>query len=164
MTRLADRFGKTGLAALASVAWAVPMAAWAGSADLSPIDHTAIPWIAFTLGAVMLAAWVALVIWLRGVEVAPRVHRLDLAAMSAAEKRWTLALAASATGVLAWLNAAATVDWSPLTAAIGRGNAVAIVFAIALLGCLLALAAAAAFSWRRASGAYRARATAQAAG
>src|SRR6266481_773127 len=60
MNRLVDRFGRTGFAALTSLIWALPMAAWAGSADLSPIDQTAYPWIALAIGLVMLAVWIAL--------------------------------------------------------------------------------------------------------
>jgi len=60
MNRLVDRFGRTGFAALSSIIWALPMAAWAGSADLSPIDKTATPTIALTIGFVMLAVWLVL--------------------------------------------------------------------------------------------------------
>jgi hypothetical protein len=50
MKNLVDRFGRTGFAAITSVIWLLPMAAWAGSADLSPIDKTAAPAIALTIG------------------------------------------------------------------------------------------------------------------
>ncbi|HYM67740.1 MAG TPA: hypothetical protein VEW68_10645, partial [Patescibacteria group bacterium] len=72
-----DRFGRTGAAALTSLIWAVPMAAWAGSADLSPIDKTAYPWIALSIGAVMLAVWLVLLSRLSWVPMPPRQRRLD---------------------------------------------------------------------------------------
>ena len=119
--RLVDRFGRTGFAALSSLIWALPMAAWAGSADLSPIDKTAYPWIALTIGLVMLVLWLFLLSRLGRVTVVPRQRRFDLQQMSRSEKRWTLALAAFATGLIAWLNGAATVDWQDRTYFAGRG-------------------------------------------
>ena len=98
---LVDRFGRSGFAALASLIWAVPMAAWAGSSDLSPIDKTPYPWVAIAIGLVMLAVWLVLLTRLRGIAVAPRQRRFDLQQMSAGEKRWTLGLAAFATGLIA---------------------------------------------------------------
>src|SRR2546430_3559964 len=109
MNRLVDRFGRTGFAALASLIWALPLAAWAGSADLPPIDQTAYPWIALAIGIVMLIAWLVLLTQLGKIDVTPRPHRLDLGQMSRTEKRWMLALLAFVTGAIAWLNAAATV-------------------------------------------------------
>src|SRR2546423_6003342 len=123
MNRLVDRFGRTGLAALASLIWALPLAAWAGSADLSPIDQTAYPWVALAIGLAMLAVWLVLLTRLRTITVTTRQRRFDLGQMSTAEKRWTLATIAFATGLIAWLNAAATVDWAPLTSAIANGKA-----------------------------------------
>src|SRR5205814_3457429 len=102
--RLVDRFGRTGFAALSSLIWALPMAAWAGSSDLSPIDKTAYPWVALGIGLVMLVVWLVLLTRLGGVEVAPRQRRFELNQMSRSEKRWILALAAFATGLIAWLN------------------------------------------------------------
>ncbi len=112
--RLVDRFGRTGFAALSSLIWALPMAAWAGSADLSPIDKS--------------------------------------------EKRWTLALAAFATGLIAWLNGAATVDWSPLVTAIAAGKIGPTLLAVALAIFLIAMLAGIGFSWRREGAAFRNRA------
>ena len=59
---LVARYGRTGFAALSSVIWALPMAAWAGSSDLSPIDKTAYPWIALSIGLVMLVVWLVLAV------------------------------------------------------------------------------------------------------
>ena len=112
MTRLVDRFGRTGFAALSSLIWALPMAAWAGSSDLSPIDKTAYPWIALAIGLVMLVVWIVLLTRLGAVPVAARQRRLDFHQMSPAERRWGLGLAAFITGLIAWLNAAATVEMS----------------------------------------------------
>jgi len=157
ITRLVDRFGRTGFAALTSLMWALPMAAWAGSSDLSPIDKTAYPWIALAIGLVMLVLWLVLLTRLGRVPVATRQRRFDLRQMSVSEKRWTLGVAAFATGLIAWLNAAATVEWAPLAAAIGAGKVGPTLLAISLAVFLIAMLSGVALSWRRATAAYRER-------
>ena len=157
MTRLVDRFGRTGFAALTSLIWALPMAAWAGSSDLSPIDKTPYPWIALTIGLVMLVFWLVLVSRLGKVPVADRQRRFDLRQMSRSEKRWTLAFAAFATGLIAWLNGAATVDWAPLAAAIAAGKGGPTLLAIALAAFLIVTVAGVVLSWRRETAAFRER-------
>src|SRR2546425_960594 len=114
--------GASSISCSTSLTWALPMAAWAGSSDLSPIDKTAYPWIALTIGIVMLVLWLVLLSRLGRVPVSERQRRFDLKQMSRGERRWTLALAAFATGLIAWLNGAATVDWAPLAAAIAAGK------------------------------------------
>lgn len=157
MTQLVERFGRTGFAALASLIWALPMAAWAGSSDLSPIDKTAYPKVALSIGLVMLVVWIALLTRLRNVTVTPRQRRFDLSQMSRGERRWTLATIAFGTGLVAWLNAAATVDWTPLVSGIAAGKLGAVIFAIALAVFLIAMVAGIGFSWRRASAAFQER-------
>jgi hypothetical protein len=157
MNRYVDRFGKTGFAAITSLIWALPMAAWAGSADLSPIDKTAYPWVALSVGIVMLCVWLLLLTRLGRIPVAPRQRRLDIAQMSQAERRWTLALVAFGAGLIAWLNAAATVDWAPLGSAVGSGRLAPILFAAALAAFVLAMVVGIGVSWRKSRGAYRAR-------
>jgi hypothetical protein len=157
MTGLVDRFGRTGFAALSSLIWALPMAAWAGSADLSPIDKTAYPWIALGIGVVMLVVWFVLLTRLGRIPVARRQRRFDIAQMSRGERAWILAAVAFATGLIAWLNAAATVDWGPLGAAVGSGKAGPTVFAVALAIFLLVMVAGIWLSWRKAGTAYRSR-------
>ena len=159
MNNLVDRFGRTGFALLASLIWAIPMAAWAGSADLSPIDQTAYPKVALAIGLVMLAVWLVIVSRLRGVKVTPKQHRFDIAQMTAQERRWTLAAAAFATGAIAWLNAAATVDWAPLVQAIQQGKPGPTLLAIALAALLVALLAGLTVSWRKATAAFNSRTT-----
>ena len=144
-------------AALSSVIWFFPMAAWAGSFDLSPMDKTAYPWIALGIGLVMLVAWIVLLTRLRNMKVTPRQHRFDLAQMSQAEKRWTLVAFAFAAGLIAWLNGAATVDWAPLVSRVRAGNLATLLFALALVAFLAVMLAGVAFSWRRASGAFQER-------
>src|ERR1044072_3875482 len=122
MKGLVDRFGRTGFAALATLIWALPRAAWAGSSDLSPIDKTAYPWVALAIGLVMLVVWIALLTRLGAMQVAPRQRRFDLKQMSPSEKRWTVGVAAFATGLIAWINGAATVDWGPLVSAVTAGK------------------------------------------
>ena len=158
MTKLVDRFGRTGFAALSSLIWAVPMAAWAGSSDLSPIDKTAYPWIALTIGLVMFVVWLILISRLGRVPVTPRQRRFDLQQMTRSEKAWTLAMIAFFTGLVAWLNAAATVDWTPLAAALGRGQTGPTLFALGLAGFLVIMVAGLAFSWGKETAAFRARA------
>jgi hypothetical protein len=157
MNKLVDRFGRTGFAALSSVIWALPMAAWAGSADLSPVDRTATPTIAFTIGVVMLIVWLGLVVNLRRVPMTNRQRRFDIGQMSSPEKRWTLACAAFATGLIAWLNAAATVDWGPLVTAISAGKVGPIVFAAALAVFAIAMVAGIWFTWSKETQAFRLR-------
>src|SRR5256885_4771138 len=147
MTKLVERFGRTGFAALSSLIWGLPMAAWAGSADLSPIDKTAYPWIALAIGLVMLVVWLVLLTRLGAVSVTPRQRRFDLQQMSRSEKRWTLAVAAFITGFIAWLNGAATVDWTPLGTAIGAGKVGPILFAAALAAVVIAMVAGTAWGW-----------------
>jgi hypothetical protein len=157
VNRLVERYGRTGFAALSSVIWALPMAAWAGSADLSPIDKTAYPWVALTIGLAMLAVWLVLVSRLGRVPMTSRPRRFDLTQMSQAEKRWTLGCAAFVTGLIAWLNGAATVDWGPLGAAISAGRVGPMVLAIALGLYVVVMVAGIWLTWRQATRAYRER-------
>ncbi|HUE68015.1 MAG TPA: hypothetical protein VMP38_07530 [Candidatus Acidoferrum sp.] len=157
MTRLVERFGRTGFAALASLIWALPMAAWAGSSDLSPIDKTAYPWVALSIGLVMLVVWIVLLTRLRSVKVTPRQRRFDLSQMSRGEKRWTLATIAFGTGLIAWLNGAATVDWTPLVSGVTAGKTGDTLLALGLATFLVAMVAGVVFSWRRASAAFQER-------
>jgi hypothetical protein len=157
MNAMVDRFGRTGFAALSSLIWAVPMAAWAGSADLSPVDKTAYPWIALGIGLVMLAVWIMLLTRLGRIPVSTRQRRFDIGQMSRPERIWILAAAAFATGLIAWLNAAATVDWGPLGTAVSAGKTGPTVFAMVLAIFLLAMVAGILFSWRKAGTAYSTR-------
>jgi len=162
ITGLVDRFGRTGFALLSSLIWALPMAAWAGSFDLSPIDKTAYPRIALTIGLVMLAVWLFLLTRIGKVPVSSnRPHRIDFAHMTGSERRWSVALAAFVTGLIAWLNAAATVDWAPLVSAVSAGKVGPAVFAFFLAAFLVAMVAGIWISWRRATAAFRTRATAR---
>jgi hypothetical protein len=163
MSGLVDRFGRTGFALLSSLIWALPMAAWAGSADLSPIDKTAYPWIALAIGLVMVVVWLFLLTRLGKVAVSTdRPHRIDFQKMSGSERRWSIALAAFVTGLIAWLNAAATVDWAPLTSAVSAGKVGPSVFAVALAAFLIAMVVGIWISWGRATAAFRLRARSRA--
>jgi membrane protease YdiL (CAAX protease family) len=154
VSSLVERFGRTGAAAVTSLIWALPMAAWAGSSDLSPIDQTAYPRVALTVGIVMLVVWLALLTRIARTPVSPRERRLDLAQMSRSEKRWTLALVAFGAGVIAWLNAAATVDWAPLWTTVGSGRLGPILFAAALAVFLIAMLVGVWVSWRKSRAAF----------
>ena len=157
MRGLVERFGRTGFAAISSVIWLLPMAAWAGSADLSPIDKSATPSIAFGIGVVMLVVWLALVASLGRFPVSARQRRFDIAQMSSGEKRWTLACLAFALGLIAWLNAAATVDWGPLGSAIAAGKIGPTLLAIGLAIFFVAMAAGVLLTWRKETQAYHRR-------
>lgn len=157
MRGLVERFGRTGFAAITSVIWLLPMAAWAGSADLSPIDKTATPSIAFGIGVVMLVVWLALVASLGRFPVSSRQRRWDIAQMSPPEKRWTLACLAFALGLIAWLNAAATVDWAPLGSAIAAGKVGPTLLAIGLAIFLVAMTAGVLWTLRKETEAYHQR-------
>lgn len=154
---LVERFGRTGFAALASLIWALPMAAWAGSSDLSPVDKTAYPWVALAIGLVMLGVWIVLLTRLRTVKVTTKQRRFDLSQMSRSEKRWTLVTIAFGTGLVAWLNGAATVDWTPLISSVTAGKAGDLLLALGLAAFLVVMLAGVAFSWRRASAAFQER-------
>ena len=149
MSRLVDRFGRTGFAALTSLIWALPLAAWAGSADLSPIDKTAYPWVALGVGVVMLVIWFGLLTRLSRVPVTRRERRFELGQMSRPERRWALAFFAFLCGLVAWLNGAATVDWGPLVGAVTAGKVGPTMLAAALVAFLIAMLAGAWASWRR---------------
>lgn len=157
MSRLVEHFGRTGFAAISSVIWALPMAAWAGSSDLSPVDKTATPTIAFTIGAVMFVVWLVLIANLARIPVSRRQRRFDIGQMSPSEKRWTLACIAFATGLIAWLNAAATVDWAPLGSAIRAGKVGPLLLAIALGIWAAGMVAGIWFTWRKETAAYQRR-------
>ncbi|HEY1455187.1 MAG TPA: hypothetical protein VGG31_01720 [Candidatus Dormibacteraeota bacterium] len=159
---LVERFGRTGFALLASLIWALPMAAWAGSFDLSPADKTPFPGVALIVGFVMLAVWLFLLTRLPQAPESTRPHRLDLRRMSASERRWTLGLAAFATGLIGWLSFATTVDWSPVPGAVGSGKPGAIAFAAVLVAFPCVMLGGIAASWRKSTSAFRSRAGAQA--
>jgi hypothetical protein len=155
--QLVDRFGRTGFAAITSLIWALPMAAWAGSADLSPVDKTAAPWIALAIGIAMLVVWLVLLTRLGSIPVTQRQRRFELGQMSTSERAWLLVLAAFGIGLVAWLNAAATVDWGPFFTALGSGRAGALLFGAALGVFLILMVAGIWFSWRKAGTAFQRR-------
>jgi hypothetical protein len=160
MARLVDRWGRTKFAAVTSLVWALPMAAWAGSVDLPPYGPG--PWIAFGVGLVLLVAWLVLVSRLGGYPVTPRPRRLDFRAMSPDERRWNLGLFVFATLLIGWLNGAATVDWSILTSSIAAGHSGSIGLAVVLAALLVVFVAGVVMTWRGARAAFRQRAAASA--
>jgi hypothetical protein len=157
ISRLVERYGRVGFAAISSVMWFFPMAAWAGSFDLSPMDKTAYPWIALAIGVLMLVVWVVVLTRIGRIPVSPRQRRFDLAQMSEREKRWALGCAAFILGLIAWLNAAATVDWGPLGTAISAGQAGPIILAIVLGLYVIVMLAGIVWTWGRYSRAFRQR-------
>lgn len=154
MNQLVDRWGRTGFAAVTSLVWALPMAAWAGSVDLQPGPG---PWAAFALGAVLLVAWLVMLTRLGRVAVTRRARRWDIGEMTPAERGWNLALAVFAIGIIGWLNGAATVDWNLLGPGLRAGQSGPVMFLIALVLLLAALVGGAILSWRRSAAAFAAR-------
>ena len=154
MTSLVERWGRTGFALASSLVWALPMAAWAGSVDLVPGPG---PWVAFSVGIVLLAAWLVLLTRLGAVPVSDRHRRYDLARMSPSERRWNAALAVFVIGLIAWLNGAATVDWGILAPSLGAARSGSLALAVGLAGFLVVMVLGVAISWRRADAAYRQR-------
>ena len=110
--------------------------------------------MALAIGLVMLVVWIVLLTRLGGVPVSGRQRRFDLAQMTRSEKRWTLVCLAFITGLIAWLNAAATVDWGPLGTAIAAAQTGPIFFAIGLALFALVMAVGIVLSARRANRAY----------
>src|SRR5207245_1049629 len=105
----------------------------------------------------MLVVWLVLLTRLGRVPVSARPRRFDLAQMSTSEKRWTLGFLAFVTGLIAWLNAAATVDWGPLGTAISAGQGGPIALAVGLAAYVVVMVVGIALSGRRANRAYAAR-------
>lgn len=157
VNRLVERYGRTGFAAISSVIWFFPMAAWAGSFDLSPMDKTAFPWIALAIGLVMLLAWFVLLSRLARVPMSSRPRRFDIAQMTTSERRWSLGCLAFIVGLIAWLNAAATVDWGPLGNAISAGQTGPILLTLALFAYVAVMVIGIWFTWRGESRAYAMR-------
>jgi len=157
VNRLVERYGRTGFAAISSMIWFFPMAAWAGSFDLSPMDKTVYPWIALAIGVVMLVVWLVILSRLRTIPMSTRQRRFDIGQMTPGEKRWTLGFAAFLLGLIAWLNAAATVDWGPLGTALSHGEAGPAVFAAALGLFVVVMVAGMVWTARSANRAYALR-------
>jgi len=157
VNRLVEQYGRTGFAALSAAIWFFPMAAWAGSFDLSPMDKTPFPWIALAIGLVMLVVWLVILSRINRIPVTPRPHRFDLGQMSTGEKRWMLGWFAFVCGLIAELNGAATVDWGPMGTALAAGEAGPILLAIGLVVFGLVMVAGIWYTWRRASRAYAVR-------
>jgi hypothetical protein len=151
LLRLRERWGPFGFALALSLIWALPMAAWAGSVDLSPGPG---PWVAFWIGAVLLVVWIVLVVWLGRIPVSPRHRRYDVRAMSTSERRWNAGLALFCIGLIAFLNGAATVDWGVLTPSLEAGRLGAVALSIGLAAFLVVMVSGIALSWRRADLAY----------
>jgi hypothetical protein len=161
MTKLVQRWGRTKFAAITSLVWALPLAAWAGSVDLYPGPG---PWAAFGLGMMLLGLWLVVLTRLRTIEVEARPHRLDFSAMSATERRWNAAFALSAVCIIGWLNGAATVDWSILAPSLRAGRAGAVGLAVGLAAFLLLAVAGAVFSGIKSQAAWRRRSVSPGAG
>jgi hypothetical protein len=154
MFRLRERWGPFGFALALSLIWALPMAAWAGSVDLSPGPG---PWVAFWIGVALLAVWIVILVRLGKTPVSIQHRRYDVRAMSRSERRWNAALAVFCIGLIAFLNGAATVDWGVLTPSLQAGRLGSVALSLGLGAFLVAMVFGIALSWRRSDAAYRNR-------
>lgn len=145
LRQVVDRWGHFRFGLTTAVIWALPLAAWAGGADLSGTGDA--PWIALRIGLVALAAWVVLVAWASRIHVQRRPRRLDVHAMTRTERLSWLLFAGAATVVVGWLNAAATVDWTLLARPLREGRSTAWGFVAAAAAVLVAALTAALGSW-----------------
>jgi hypothetical protein len=145
---LVQRWGHSGFGLATALVWALPMAFWAGGADLSGTGEA--PWIALRIGLVALAAWLLLVGWASRVSVPTRPRRLDVRQMGRDERLAWLGFAGAFTVAVGWLNGAATVDWSLLGGPLARGSAGAWALLTGLALVLAAALVAGTLAWRRA--------------
>lgn len=154
--RLVGRYGATPVVATASLAFLLPLSAWAGTVDLVPSAGT---WIAGGLGLVLVVPWLLFARRVYAIQAMgpPRPRRFEWDQMARSERLWLLGCFAAATGVIGWLNAAATVDLGALLPGLrsGKPPIVALVVGAAIL--LVLFGAATAYCWGRAGGAYRRR-------
>jgi len=151
--RFVEKHGWTAFAALTSLVWALPLAAWAGAVDFAPDAFFA----AF-FAACLFPAWVY-VAWRARRWRVPGRYRWEPAQMSRPELVWGILAALAATGVIGWLNAALTVDWGSLGPGLSAGRPGIWVFVVAALAVLAGCAAATVVCSRRAAAAYRLRST-----
>jgi hypothetical protein len=105
----------------------------------------------------MLVVWLLLLSQLARVPVSPRPRRFDISQMSPAERRWSLGCLAFIVGLIAWLNAAATVDWGPLGTAISGGETGPILLSVGLGAYVVVMIVGIWFTWRGESRAYAIR-------
>ncbi len=148
MRSLVRRWGHAGFGLASSLVWALPMAVWAGGADLSGTGEA--PWIALRVGLAALVVWIILVAWAARVPLERRPRRLELGQMTRPERRAWMAFAAAAIVVTGWLNGAATVDWGLLRQPLRSGRPAPWLLVAALAVVLVAALAVALTAWRRA--------------
>ena len=154
MAAMVLRFGRLESAAILSLIWALPMAAWAGSVDLAPGP---LPWVAFGIGAALLVVWIQLLRVIEDLPQEERSGRFRIRQMSAPERRWNAVVAASLILLIGWLNAAATVDWGILAPRVRSGEPGPVLLLAGLLLVVIASMAAAALGWTRATHCWRQR-------
>jgi hypothetical protein len=108
----------------------------------------------------MLVVWIVLLTRLGRIPITPRQRRFDYGQMSTSEKGWILVLLLFVSGLIAWLNAAATVDWSPMGAALRSGKPGPLLFAAGLAVYVMVMVAGIWVSVRKVRAAYRRRSAA----
>ena len=151
--QLVERHGATPVVAIASLPVLVPLAAWAGTVDLAPSAGT---WIAGGLGLLLILPWFLFARHAYSIQglLPPRARRFEWRQMSGPERGWLLGAFAGVTGVVGWLNAAATVDLGPLLAGVAAGRPGIIALGLGAAAFLALSVALAVYCWRRARDAY----------
>jgi hypothetical protein len=159
LDRLVQRHGATPVSAVASLLFALPLAAWGGAVDLYP---SLLVWATGAVGLVLVAPWLLIARHAFALQARRpvRTHRFEWSQMSLAEKVWAGLSAAGAVAIVGWLNAAATVDLPALGPGLAAGRLSIYALVGAALAVLASLAALTAYCWRRNGRAYRLRAEA----
>lgn len=154
---LVARFGPTPVAAMASLIFLLPLAAWAGAVDLVPSPAV---WATGAIGVVLIVPWVLVARRAYSAQAALPAgrHRFEWRQMGRSERRWAAGFAAAAIGVVGWLNAAATVDLNALGPGLEAGRAGTFVLVAAALLLLSGLVVLAIWCWRGNGRAFRLRA------
>ncbi len=147
-----ERHGWLAFAGLTALIWALPLMAWAGGVDFNPQA-----WWALYAAGPLFVIWLVLVTRARRWQPAASERRLDLSAMTRAERFWRLGLFLCLTGLLGWLSAVLTVDWGLLGPGLATGAAGAYLLAGLAVGLPLALLALAAVCWRGGERAFKQR-------
>ncbi len=143
-----ERYGATAVAAVASLLFLLPLAAWAGAVDLYPNPAV---WATGAVGLVLIVPWFLITRRAFGLQahLPARVHRFEWRQMSRSEKAWAARFLLGAVAILGWVNGAATVDLAALGPGLAAGRASVYAFVAGALLLLAALVVFTAWCWRR---------------
>ncbi|TMD09539.1 MAG: hypothetical protein E6J02_02915 [Chloroflexi bacterium] len=156
LSALVERHGATTVAAVASLLFLLPLAAWAGAVDLYPSPAV---WATGAVGLVLIVPWILISrrAFSLQAHLRSRVHRFEWRQMSGSEKSWAARFLLGAVAILGWVNGAATVDLGALGPGLAAGRASVYAFVAGALLLLAALIVFTAWCWRRNGTAFRLR-------